>query len=182
MGSGGRKEKPETTWANNTTAAYNQANTVSPLQKAYEQSQLDFLNWDKSQGKDIRNAPGLDNYIQIGQSAMNKANQERMGTGALSLGDPGASGYTANLKSLRQNEMAREFGTGLEDALAGRRAEASGSVIPLASLNNQRNMGVLNASSGLLNMYMNRPKKTPWWQSLLNTGLQVGGQAAMAAI
>jgi hypothetical protein len=172
--SGGRKEKPETTWANNTTAAYNQANQVSPLQSAFEKSQLDFLNWDKSNGKDVRNAPGLDSYIQIGQAAQAKANQERMGTGALALGGAGSEGYTSNLKSLRQNEMAQDFGTGLENALASRRAEATNSVIPLAQLNNQRNMGVLNASTGLLNMYMNRPPKTPWWQKLVEGGAKTG--------
>lgn len=177
MGGGGRQEREraerERQLAAQNAQLMQQAQQVSPLQQAYEQAQLEFLNWDKSKGKDVRNAPGLNNYIQIGQAAMDRAERDRQGTGALALGAPGAEGYTENLKSLRKNEMGREFGAGLENALAGRRAEATGSVLPLATLNNSRNLGVLNANSQMLGTYMNRPQRQPWWHSLVG-GLAQG--------
>lgn len=139
-----------------------------------------FLNWDESKGKNIRDAPGMSDYIQIGQAAIDRANQDRMGTGALRLSDGGASGYAEKMKSLRQAEMGNQVGASLENALAGLRAEAHGSVMPLAQLDMNRSMGLAGMASQNNNSYLNRPRQQPFWQQMLLGAIQ-GGSAVAGA-
>lgn len=174
MGSGGKKKKEENFWTQNAQTAYTNAGQKSELEKLFEQSQIDFLNWDKSGGKDVRDAPGLSNYIQIGQAAQERAGQERMGTGALQLGAGGGSEYAQKLKQLNQSQMAENFGTGLENALQMRRAEATGSVMPLASLDANRKGMQMQGANQMVSTYFNRPRSTPFWQQLLGIGAQAG--------
>lgn len=183
MSSGRQKklDQQQNYWNTQAQQAYTQAQQPSELQRVYEQKQLDFLNWDKQKNRNVADAPGLSNYIQIGQAALNRANRERMGTGALRLSDGGASGYAEKLKSLRQAEMGNEFGAGLENALAGLRAEANNSVLPLAQLNQSRLLGLTQIASGNNNAYLNRPRTQPFWQQLLLGAISGGSQVAAAA-
>lgn len=168
MGSGqGKDRETQNYWNTQSQQAYQATAQATPLQQAFEQAQLDFLNWDKSSGKNVAEAPGLDNYIQIGRAAQERGNREKMGTGALALGGAGAEGYAPKLKELRQAESEQNFGTGLEDALAMRRSEATGSVIPLASLNNARNAGRAQFAGGMYGTLQNRPR-TGFWNSFSN--------------
>ena len=150
----------------------------SELKKLYEAKQLAFLKWDGTKGKNIRDAPGLENHIQIGQAAIDRANQERMGTGALRLSDGGASGYAEKMKAMRQAEMGNQVGASLEQALGGLRAEANGSVLPLAQMDMNRSMGLVGMASQNNNAYMNRPRQTPFWQTLLMGAISGGSQVA----
>lgn len=187
--SSGREKKnnqQQDWWQGQTQTAYNNVATKTPLETQFEANQKKFLDWDASDGKDVRDAQGLDSYIQIGQAAQERGNQQRMGTGALALSDGGASGYAEKLKSLQNAQRGENFGSGLENALAARRAEATGSVMPLAQLDLSRKNAQLGSATGMTGMYLNRPKTRPFWQDLtmgiIQGASQVGAAAAGGAV
>jgi hypothetical protein len=174
MGGKGRNREQQNYW-NQQAQTQNQAiATVDPLEQKWRDKQMAFLKWDETPGKDVRDAPGMSDHIQIGQGAIARAKQEKYGTGALQLGGAGNAGYTENLKTLRQNEMGQEVGAGLEEALAGRRAEATGSIMPLSQLSTSRRLGQAQHSAGMFGQWNQRQSKN-WWD-YLREGVQVAGQ------
>ena len=179
MGGGGRNRERQNTWDSNAQQQNAQLTQVNPLTQRWQDEQLAFMNWEGSQGRDVRDAPGLSSFIQIGQAAKDRAGRERMGTGALQLGDAGNAGYTENLKGLRQNEAAQDFGIGLENALAARKAEATGSVIPLQQMETQRRMGQAQHSMGMFGQWNQRQSRN-WWD-YMREGIQMGSQVAQTA-
>lgn len=146
--------------------AMSAAKQMTPAEQAlYEQSQA-FLTWDKTAGKDIRDMPGIGAYLKIGEMAKRRAARERFGTGAMRLSGAGAEQYATKLRQQYAQETAQEFGAGLETAYAQRRAEAMGSLLPLAQLGTQRNLGILNAAQQKESAYLNAPRETPFWKQL----------------
>jgi hypothetical protein len=178
MASKGKNKEREDFWGNASQQAYQQNAAPTPLQSAWEKQQTDFLNWDESKGKDVRSAPGMDKYIQLADAARNRASIERNPTGAMALGDLGDSGYAAQLQNQRQKESDQDIGSGLENALNLRRAEASGSVIPLAQLNQSRNANNMSFAGGMYNNIADRNKRPGFWQNLLMAGIAGGSQVA----
>jgi hypothetical protein len=191
MGGKGRNRNQQNAWNSQvqqdqaTARAQNQQITqVDPLEAAYRAKQQRVLDWENSSGKDIRNMPGMDEHIQIGQAALNRANQERYGTGALNLGGAEGSGYAAKLKEQRQAQMGQEVGVGLENARAGIHSEAAGSVMPLSQLSTNRrlgqaqhSLGIANTSAGMFGQWNQRKSKN-WWDYLgegIGMASQVGG-------
>lgn len=181
MGSGGRNRERQNYWDTQAAQANQAITQVDPLEQQWRDEQKRFLDWRDSSGKDVRNAPGLDEYIQIGQAAQDRAQRERMGTGALQLGNAGNAGYTENLKTLRQNEAAQDFGTGLESAVAARTAEATGSVLPLAQLTTNRNIAKANNAAGMFGQWNQRKSKN-WWDYLIEGAQTFGPMIAGAAM
>ena len=146
--------------------AMSAAKQMTPAEQAlYEQSQA-FLTWDKTAGKDIRDMPGIGAYLKIGEMAKRRAARERFGTGAMRLSGAGAEQYATKLRQQYAQESAQELGAGLETAYAQRRAEAMGSLLPLAQLGTQRNLGILNAAQQKESAYLNAPRETPFWKQL----------------
>lgn len=174
----GRNRTQQNFWNSNAQQANQQITQVDPLEQAYRDRQKAFLDWEGSNGKDVRNAPGMDAHIQIGQAALERAGRDRMGTGALQLGEDGGSGYAAKLKELKKNELGQEVGAGLETALAARTAEAHGSVMPLAQLTTSRNIGRANHSAQMFGMWNQRQSKN-WWD-YMRDAVGMGSQAAGA--
>lgn len=178
MGGGGRNREQQNYW--NAQAKTQNAAIVekTPLEKELEAKSLSRLNWEKEGRTDISDPrAGLSNYIQIGQAALDRGKRERMGTGALQLGNEANAGHVANLKQLHQNEAAQEFGAGLENADAMAHAEATGSVMPLAQLSTNRNIARANNSAGMFAQWNQRKSKN-WWDYLgegIGMASNVGG-------
>lgn len=162
--------------------AFTQAQQQSPAEKAMQERNLAFLNWYDTAGKDVTQAPGLSPYLQIGAAARQRAQRERMGMGAMQLGS-GNEAYATKLREQYAQEAAQNYGTGLESAVAGRYAEATGSMLPLAQLAQQRSMGLLGSAQGREMGYLNAPRETPFWKTFLIEGMrgaaQIGAAAAM---
>lgn len=172
MSGGGRDERERQDAYNRAQTAATQINQVDPLEERYRQQQMAFLNWKDSNGRDVRDAPGLSDYIQIGQAAQERAGRERMGTGALQLA--GDAGNAGNLRELKKQEAAQDFGTGLERAYAMRNAEATGSVMPLANMTLNRNTAYAGAMGNLYGIRSSQPKPKSWW-NYLQEGAQMAG-------
>jgi hypothetical protein len=175
----GRNREQQNYWNAQAQQANSHINDVSPEEAAYRQHQTAVLNWENQPGHDVRDMPGMDNYIQIGQAAMQRASQDRQGTGAFNLADPGSSGYASQLKEQKRNELGQQVGVGLENARAATHAEAANSVLPMASLDFSRHIGTANNSAAMFGQWNQRQSKN-WWD-YLREGVQMGGQIAGAA-
>lgn len=149
-----------------------EAQKRSPLELEQERRSMQFLKDWEAPGRDVRALPGLSNYIQIGQEAQERALQQRMGTGALRLSGVGTEGYAAKLREQSQTEAAQNTANALERAVASRYAEATGSILPLAQLQQSRSMGVLGSTQSREQAYLNAPRETPFWQTLTMGAVQ----------
>lgn len=166
------KGKDEKAAQNQYQGALTTAQTVSPLQAAQEARQLAALNWRTQAGRDVGSLEGISDYLQVGNKAVARAGQARQGSGALNLAT-GSEQQAANLRTLEASNRAAEYGAGLENAVAQRLAEASNSVMPLSSLNLQRNLGVLSTTANRANL--ERQLRGQGWQSILAAGANVAG-------
>lgn len=183
MGGNKKQKRREDEQYRRAVEAQNKIYEKSPLEKKLEQRSLDILNFQES-GKDIRDLGAMSPYIRMGEAALERGNRERMGTGALRLGDNGASGYTDQLKELRQKEMAQDYGVGLENAYAGVHAEALGSALPLAQLDQSRRNTGFSAASGMYGTILNRPQRQSWWERATGvvSGLAGGAGSMLGGI
>ena len=174
---GGKKKPDDKTFWQQQAQSQNAALGPDPTVTAVQAQNTKVLDWENSSGKDIRDMPGMDAHIKIGQAAIDRAGRERMGGSGLNLADGGSSGYAQNLRSLRQNEMGYAVGAGLEDARAGIHSEARGSVLPLAQLQTGRQLGQAQHSLGVDGA---TPKKKSWW-NYLQEGIGMAAQGAQVA-
>lgn len=174
MGGGGRNREQQNYWNQQAQQQNAQIATVNPLEQAYRARQQAVLDWENSPGRDVRDMPGMSEHIQIGQAALARANQNRQGTGAFNLADPGSSGFATQLKELKNNELGQQVGAGLEEARAGVHGEATGSVMPLSQLDLSRRLGQANHSAGMFSQWNQRQSRN-WWD-YLREGVQMGGQ------
>ena len=159
-----------------------EAQKPSELEQMQQRRSMDFIRAYDAPGKDVTQLPGLSPYIQIGRAAQERAQRQRMGSGALNLTGVGSEGYAAKLREQYNQEQGQNFGSGLENAVAGRYAEATGSILPLAQLNQGRTMGILGSTQQREGSYLNAPRETPFWQTLTMGAVQgaagiLGGMA-----
>lgn len=179
MASGAKKTQANVDfWNQQSQQQLQQLQQPSETQKLIDERNKKFLDWDAQAGHNVKDAPGLSDYIQIGRAAQDRAKQERFGTGALQLGEDGQKPYLENLKSLRQSEQAENFGSGLENALAMKRAEVSGSALPFAQLDLQRKTAGAGIASQAMGQWLNRQAQQKTWWDYLKDISQMGMQAA----
>jgi hypothetical protein len=125
--------------------SFNKANEPTPLQKAWEDSQLKFMNWENSTGEyagkplDVMEAPGMGVGLSQYRRAAAGQQGERRGEGLITMGlnasDPGLAAKLAEQAKARREQ---EAAGALEEDIAHRSAEAHGSVLPLSQLNTSR--------------------------------------------
>lgn len=185
MGGGKKKDRQreDQLYARN-QAAERAIQEKSPYEKYLEKRFLDLQAWEGSDGRDIRDMPGMSDYIQLGEAALERSNRERMGQGGLALSGNGMDGYAEKLKSLRQKEMGQEVGAGLERARAMTRAEIMGGGADAAQFGFNRQSAVLGNSGGLYQTQLNYKPKS-WWDYLregvgMVSGLAQGAGSAMS--
>ena len=164
-----------------------------PLTERLRQRDMAWLDW--SSGKDasgnavpidVAKAPGLGPALSLFDRAKAGQQGERMGIGALRMGAHGTNADLANL--LTEQRAARreqEAAGGLERAVATREAETTGSILPLASLEQSKRMGLAGLASdaaqdtlGNMSSFVGRSKKRPFWQDVLLAGWSQGAQGA----
>lgn len=179
MGSGNKKkDQGMSYWDQQAQQNAARINDVDPAEQAIRDQNKRFLDWENKVGHNIGDAPGLQDTIQIGRSAMARADRDRMGTGALQLGDNGTTPYLANLKELKKSEAAENYGSGLEEALQAKRAEVHGSVLPYAQLMTNRRVAAAGNASQMFNNWGSVPDRKPWWQTLVQDAAQAAGAFA----
>jgi hypothetical protein len=156
-----------------------------PLEQKIREKQQRVIDWDAYQGgdKNILNAPGIGDYMDIYGSANQAAEAEQMGGGAIRLADPSSNAYAAQVKELGKNQRYDARAQGISDAWGMLKGDAYGQANNLIDRELQKKLGVAGLEQRQLGLLYNRYKKqNPWYQKLWNAGLQagtVGGRLAM---
>jgi len=149
---------------------------------------MDWLDW--SEGKkgpiDVTKAPGLGPSLDLYSRAKAGEQGERMGIGALRMGVEGSNpNLTSLLREQRQAHRERDAAGALEQAVAVNQADATGSIMPLVSLEQNKRMGLAGLASGAAQdtlgtyaSFTGRPRRRPFWQDVILAGMGQGAQAA----
>lgn len=175
------------------TQFINLAAAPDPLVTRLRDRDIAFLDWadqKDAQGNaaplDVRRAPGLGPSLGLYESARRGQQQERQGIGALRMGAQGSDpNLTSLLREQSQAHREQEAAGGLERAVAARQAEATGSILPLASLEQNKRMGLASLASGSasdvlgnLTQFTGRQRRRPFWQDLALAGWSSGANLA----
>lgn len=178
MAGGGRNRQQQNYWNTQAQQQNQQMTQQSPEEALRRQQVQQYLAWKNQDGRDVRDAPGLSDYIQIGEAAKERAGRERMGTGALKLG--GEGGFAEKLRQQKQAEAAQDFGIGLERAYAMNDAQMTGSVLPFASLDANRRQAQAGHSASMFSQW-NQRRSRNWWDYMMDVGqLATGAARAMS--
>jgi hypothetical protein len=171
MSSSGRNRDNQNFWNTQNQQQNAAIAQISPQEQAERDRISSIQAWENAPGHDIRDLPGMGDFVQIGQAALQRANADKKGTGALQLADGGSSGYAQQLKELKRNELGQEVGAGLENARAQIIGQAHGEVLPMAQLGLSRSLGQAGHSAQMFGMWNQRPSRN-WWD-YLREGVQM---------
>lgn len=171
MGSGGKAKKAEAGYKAASDAAIADVKRISPFQEQLNQKAQRFFDWEKGSGeyagqpKDITNAPGISDYLNIYDSANRLAHEQRYGSGAMRLTDTN-SNYLAQLDQQKDYNLYNEKAGGVSNALqVGLKGENYG--IANQSIDEQSNRfgQVAGLQTGQEYQYYNRPRKPSFLDS-----------------
>lgn len=152
------------------------ASRPDPLEERLKGQSMDWLDW--SEGKqgpiDVTRAPGFGPSLNLYQRAAAGQQGERMGIGALRMGEQASNpNLVALLAEQAKARREQEAAGGLERAVAYRDAEVKGSALPLLDLAQNRTMGLASLGSGnantaqgqYLGFLSNRPQRPSFWRT-----------------
>lgn len=154
----------------------------SALEVAKEKEQTDWMNQTNSPDFDITKTTGMSPYLNLYNRA--KANdlsdETPMPTAATWGGTPNASLGEA-LKAQGARSREQEAAGGLQAGFAAKNASIRGDTLPFLGMQQDRNMGLINAlngrSMGLYGLYNSSISRPSFWQKALLQMMQNGGQA-----
>ena len=163
------------------------ASVPTPLESAYDKERLDWMN--ATSGKDgpldVTKLPGMGPSLGLYNSASQRQQGERMGLGALRLGQDGSNPMLGQLlRSQQDDERQQAAAGGLENAYRMKDAEMRGSIMPLLGLQQNRTLGLAGIQSGNANQasdrYTSFRPAPSFWSQLLMTGIGAAGQVGAA--
>lgn len=157
------------------SAAIQNVSTVDPLDAAMREKAQKMLDWEKSTGanKNILDAPGISDQMDIYGNAQALADQEMMGSGAGQLANPVSGAYQTQVKELGRNQRYDARAAGLSDALQRLKAEALGLADTSIERDFRRKATTADLEQRQLGQYYNRYKKqNPWYQKVWNFSRQ----------
>lgn len=168
------KNESRTAWTDTLAAT----RTASAPETALNQMATENLAWLSTPGRDARDNKYLQPYLQLYQQAEEKAQKERMGTGALQLGAPGSEQYTNALRTMAADQRARDYATNLGQTYGKLFEGAVNAAGNAANLSNQRALGALGSTTSIYQTNLNRPSGLAQIGSALAAG---AGSAAAAS-
>lgn len=181
MSSRGKQKKEE-------QQAHNQANQTiqeykaSPLEEAETARIMKFRKqWDG--GTDVKDIEGLAPYLDLFNSSKQGQENARVGTGMFALGGQNSAGDVSKASDLEKmiQSQKEQAGQGmLYNAANNANAEATGQGNFLINTDQQRKAGRAGLAGNFYNSILNRPQKTPWWQTAL--GLATGAASAAGGL
>lgn len=177
MGSGGTKT-PAPPSAN---PAIQMVNTPSAFEKIAEARLKKWTDWEDQTGpRDIMDAPGMGDMLDIYGSAEALADKRRLSNPAMALSGGGSGDYARQMDSLEKMERYDDRAAGLSRGLQSLKAEAYGLGGSAAELESSRKRDYANMMLNQENAYYNRPKKTPLWEKI--AGIAIGGLSAAGGV
>lgn len=163
------------------------ATAPKPVETALEKEQLGWMN--QTSGKegplDITSLRGLKPSLALYNSASQRQQGDRQGTGLFQMGAQGSNPMLAQLlKQQSEDQRQQDAAGGLENAYRLTDAQMRGSMLPLLGMQQNRSMGLAslgtNAAGNSTAQWANFRPAPSFWQQLLMQGIQTGGQVAGA--
>jgi hypothetical protein len=168
------------------------AERPDPLAERQRSRILRILDWDEGTGsfegrpRNVEEMPGIEPYLDLYRNASERSAGERMGRGVISLGtemqNPELAGRIREQQDVERQQQAAGQ---LEGAVTANLADATGSVLPYAQLEQSRAMNLANMASGnaasardAYIQMLTRPRR-PGFLSQLAMGM-VGGLSSVA--
>lgn len=181
----GKKKQEAAGYDTRVNQAITEVKTVDPLEAKLKARSQKFLDWEDGTGeyagkpRNILDAPGIGDALDIYGSAESLADTEQMGSGAMRLADP-ASGttYGTQMKQLAASDRYNTRAAGLSNALGGIKADATGQIGGLLDRDFARKSTIAGLESSNRRDYYNRPQKQSLFDKLLN-GARATAAAAM---
>jgi hypothetical protein len=164
---------------------FTQAAEKDPLAERLRASRMSWL--DATEGKngpfDVGKLEGMAPYLDLYNRARAKREGERVGVGALKMGlDASSPELAARIAEQRDTERQQDAAGGLENAFRAKDSEMRESVMPLINQKASKDLSLAGLASGNSNAAQDRylamllrPKKRPFWQSMLTGGLGAVG-------
>ena len=178
MGLSGGTKTPAPPSAN---PAIQAVNAPSAFEQIAEKRLKKWTDWEDQAGpRDIMDAPGMGDMLDIYGSAEALADKRRMGNPAMALSGGGSGDYANQLDSLEKMERHDDRAAGLSRGLQSLKSEAYGLGGSAAELESQRKRDYANLSLDQQERYYNRPKKPSLWERI--AGLAVGGLSAAGGV
>jgi hypothetical protein len=168
-------------------AAMNTAAAPRPLETAIDTEALDWINntTGKNGPLDVSSLKQMKPYLGLYDNAVNRQRGERMGIGALRMGQMGDnSGLSTLLAQQSQDQRQQDAAGGLENAYRMTDAQMRGNIMPLLGLQQNRTMGLASLASGnsqnSTNQWANFRPQPSFWQTLLLNSMQGASQVGKA--
>jgi hypothetical protein len=157
------------------------ARTPSPVETYMNDRTLKTLQSIDS-AHDVSDIYGISPYLDMfNRAKTGEANQHNVGTA--SMGDAYANpNLLAQQRQDRQAEREENASGMLENAVAGIKADATGSAMPLIQSNLQRNSMLLNSSDNRFGAARQANNQPGWFQNMLGQWVHGAGQGAGAAM
>lgn len=173
MGSGKKDPKPPSA-----NPAIQQINVPTAFEKIAADRLNKFNAWETQEGaRDILDAPGMGDMLDIYGSAESLANQKRLSNPALALSGGGSGDYAKQLEKLDTQTRYNDRAAGLSRGLSSLKDEAYGLGGSAAQMETQRKQSYADALLQQEQQYYNRPKPKPLWERI--AGLAIGGAGAL---
>ena len=154
------------------------------LETATEKEKTDWMSQTNSPDFDITKVSGMSPYLNLYNRAKSNdlSDDTPMPTAASWGGTPNAS-LSEALKSQGSRQREQEAAGGLQAGYAAKNASVRGDVLPFLGMQQDKNLGLINAlsnrSSNLYGLYGKSLENVPFYQRFLLAGMQGAGQAAM---
>ena len=186
--SGGSKKPPAGAQDTQVVREIQAAKEPSEFQKRLDARAMKFFDWDEGKGefagkpKDVTEAPGFSNLMDIYGNAEAMAGAERMGDPIAAFSGRGTSSNPWLARIAEQNKMKRydARASGLNQGLADLKTEATSGAMYGNENAMRRNSEYVSNLAGFNDRFYNRPQRVnPWMQAL---GLAVGGLGAAGGV
>lgn len=176
--SSGKKKPPPPPSAN---PAIQQVNTPTAFETIAANKLKKFSDWENQTGpRDILDAPGMGDMVDIYGSAESLANQRRLSNPAMALSGGGSGDYAKQLDALGKQDRYDQRAAGLSRGLQSLKSEAYGLGGSAAELETGRKGNYANLMLNQENAYYNRPKKPSLWERI--AGVAIGGLGSAAPL
>lgn len=161
--------------------AIQQVNTPTPAELYFNKRFGDWTNWESQTGpKDILDAPGMGDMLDIYGSADSLANQRRLGNPGMALSGGGSGDYARQVDSQTKQNMYDQRAEGLSHGLQGLKSEAYGLGGSAADLETNRKRSYADLMLDQQERYYNRPKRPSMFERIAGLAIQGLGAAGAA--
>lgn len=167
-------------------AAIDAVNKKSPLQERIDARAAKFFSWDDGTGeyagraKDVTEAPGMDNLLNIYGNADAMAARSRIGDPSNAFGAGANPGFAKQREALGSMERYNTRAYGLNEGLNQIRGQTDAMADQSISNDMNRKQSYAQLLGQNSRDFYGRPQKVPLWKQIM--GVAIGGLGAAGGV